>query len=97
MSICRIVSIVDCGQQAPAAVHLRIVLVDLRDEQKDRRQEQRERKPQDQRIRGDVEDLESLEVIYVLKDLLGEVVELWHVWQNGLVDVGTLSESVYEW
>ena len=55
--------IVDCWQNTPHAVYLRVIPVDLRDQQKHRREEKREGEGGDERVRGEVDCLERSEVV----------------------------------
>lgn len=63
-------SVVYCRQYAPAPIHLRIIPIDLRDDQEDRCQEQREGKSGYHRIGGDIQHFKGLCIVDILEDLL---------------------------
>ena len=97
MGVKRIMGVVDCRQDAPAPVDLRIVLVDLRYNEEYRCQEQRESKSRDQGVGRDVKDFKSLKIGSVLENMLGKVVQLRQIWLHGLIKVSTIGESLDHW
>ena len=70
MRISHEMGVIQRREYAPASVHLRVVLVDLRDEQEDWNQEQGECQSRDERIRRDIECFKLLQIRDRLKDLL---------------------------
>lgn len=97
MGVQDIMGIVKSGKQAPAAIDLGIVSIDFRDDEKYRSKEQRERESKDQWIGRHVEDLQLTQIRSRLEDLLGEIVELRQICQDGLVKVGAVGKSLYKW
>ena len=71
MCICCKVRIVDCGEDTPAPINLRIIPVDFGDEQEYGEDEQGEGNGGYQGVGRNVEDFESLKVRDVLEYLLG--------------------------
>lgn len=74
-----IVDIVNRGKDAPDSIDLRVVPIDLRNDQEYREDGAGKSEGGDQRVGGHIKDLESLWVGDALKDLLGEIIELWYV------------------
>ena len=62
--------IVECRKDTPAPINLRVIPVDLWDDQEYGKEEQREGEGGYQGVGGDVEDLESLKVGNVVEYLL---------------------------
>ena len=86
--------IVHCGQDAPDAIHLRPIPIHFGYNQEDWEQEAREGEARNERICGDVEDLESMRVRDAGVDLLGKVVELGNVRRDGLAPFHTICKGV---
>lgn len=91
------VRIVQRREQTPAPIYLGVVLVDLRDNQKDGSEGYRYRNGGDQRVGGDVESFELLQTRGGLEKLSRKLVQLGDVWGNGLAEVGAVADRFYNW
>lgn len=97
MGVRNIMSIVKSRKNTPAAVHLRIVPVDFRNQQEDWRQEQRERKGGYEGIRSQIDVTELGGIVVGLEKLLWEIVELRDIWEDCLVEVGAVDDGFHDW
>jgi hypothetical protein len=89
-----VVDVVDGGEQAPQAVNLRVVAVDLRDDEDDGGHEHGKGKARDKRIGRHVEMLQRLSIVDVLDDLVREVVQLRQVGLHRLAEVGAFRQRL---
>ncbi len=83
-------------QEAPAAVDLRVVAVDLGHDQEHGAEEQRDGKARDERVRLGVELQQALTARKDIEQLLGEGIELREVGRHRLGVVGALLERAHE-
>lgn len=88
--------VVDGRQKAPAAIHLRIVLVDFRHDQENGRYGESEGQRADERVCRDIQALPRVKVQACLEDLLRQAVELVDEGPYCLGEVCTVCERLHD-
>lgn len=88
---------IEIRQEAPGAVDLRVVAVDLRGDEEDGGQGERDAKAKDERVRLDVDLAQAVEAADVGGDARGELVQLRDEGRDGLVPAGAVLEPSDVW
>ena len=91
MGVNRIMCIENRRQDRPAAIHLRVVLVDLRDDEEDRGDEQCEREGGYDRVGVEVDLSESDWVRDRLEEDLRKCFELVGIWEDRVAEVAAVN------
>lgn len=91
-----IVHIVEGGNDAPQPVYLRVVLVDLGNDKDPGREKQRNRKRRDERVRSEIDLLQSLQVGDMRSYSVGKVVKLRQERLDSLAEISTFRKSLHE-
>jgi hypothetical protein len=92
-----VVYIVEGGDDAPQAIDLGVVLVDLGDYEDEGREKQRDGERRDEGVRREVDILEPLQVGDVGGNPIREVVELGKKRLDRLRVVGTVAKRLHKW
>jgi hypothetical protein len=82
-------------QYTPDSVDLRVVLVDLGNDQEDRRESKRDRKAHNQRVRRDIELLQALQASGILDEFAWELVKLWDIWLDCEIPIGAVRKRTH--
>lgn len=88
---------VEVGQNAPHAVDLRIVAIDLRDDEENPPQEDGGRQARHQRVRLDICLLEAIDTAYVVQDSVRKLIELVDEWLYSFGILATLLDGFERW